>query len=326
MTHSASGSMLSSAPEGSNPFVVFNRECRPEDSCSLSPSCRAVALGEACFETFRLDKHDAVTGFEQHLKRLERGARALGFDPGRHHTSFDFSPSEVAQDILLLRDKWAGKAKKYNPDSNFHKLEFRIRIQIGRADSSGIYDDNPEHCRFFSLIRMFLAGPASQKVRLWTSNTRRVPHQTLRRDVKWSVYLPNVQLIKEARRNNADDALMLDGHGNISEAATANVFFFLNEELVTPPEASDALTGITQAGVITAAEAGGFPVKRRPVSPQEARSAGAAFITNSMRGISPVEAIDGQLLPVNHDRLKRVMQLFEMHTQATATPLASYSS
>lgn len=324
MAHTASGSKLSSAPEGSNPFVVFNRECRPEHSCTLSPSCRAVALGEACFETFRLDKHDAVRGFEQHLKRLERGARVLGFDPGRHHTSFDFSPSEVAQNILLLRDKWAGEMKKKSSDDSLSNQEFRIRIQIGRADSSGIYDDNPEHSEFFSLIRMFVAGPASQHVKLWTSSTRRVPHQTLRRDVKWSFYLPNVQLIKEARRNNADDALMLDGRGNISETATANVFFFMNDALVTPPESADALTGITQAGVIRAAETGGFAVKRKAVTPAEARLAEAGFITNSMRGISPIAAIDDHALSVNHDGLRRVMQLFDIHKKVSASPLGSY--
>lgn len=309
---------------GSNPFVVFNRECRPEQSCFVSPSCRAVALGEACFETFRLDKHDVVTGFDQHLRRLQRGAHALGFDPGRHHPAFDFSTAEVAKDILLLREKKVGEMKENASESILSKQEFRIRIQIGRADSSGIYDDNPEHTKFFSLIRMFVAGPPSQKVRLRSSSTQRVPHQTLRGDVKWSFYLTNVQLLKEARRHNADDALMLDGHGNISETATANVFFFLNDELVTPPEAADALTGITQAEVITAAEAGGISVKRRAITPAEARTAKAGFITNSMRGISPIEAIDDYLLSVNHDGLRRVMKLFEIHKQATATPLASY--
>jgi branched-subunit amino acid aminotransferase/4-amino-4-deoxychorismate lyase len=308
----------------SNPFVVFNRACRPEQTCFLPPACRAVALGEACFETFRMDKHDVVNGFEQHLLRLQRGARMLGFDPGRHHSAFDFSPAEVATDILSLRDKWVGEIIKDSSDSMLSNQEFRIRIQIGRADSSGIYDNNPEHSAFFSLIRMFLAGPPSQHVRLWTSSRRRIPHQTLRRDVKWSFYLPNVQLIKEARQHNTDDALMLDGSGNISETATANVFLFINDELVTPPDSADALTGITQAGVIKAAETGGFALKRKAVTPAEARTAEAGFITNSMRGISPIAAIDDHALSVNHDGLRRVMQLFETHNQASARPLGTY--
>lgn len=320
------GRMLEAADEGTNPFVVFNREFRPEPTCFLPPACRAVALGEACFETFRLDKEGRIRAFKAHIQRLKRGADALGFDSGRHHPAFDFSLSNIAEDLLLLRQKWAELRRNDEPEEVFMEKDFRIRVQIGRADSSSIYDDDPQNADFFSLIRMFLAGPPNQKVRLWTSKTRRIPDQTLRGDVKWSFYVPNVQLIREARQRGAHDALMLDGNGNISEAATANVFFFLDGVLITPPEEADALTGITQAEVIKAAEAGGIPVVRRAVSPEEARTAGAGFITNSMRGISPIEAIDGQPLPVNHAGLRKVMKLFDAHTHANATALASLNS
>ena len=106
------GSMLEAADAGCNPFVLFNRECRPEPTCFLPPACRAVALGEACFETFRMDKSAHVFGFEAHLGRLKRGASALGFDPERHHPAFDFSAAAVARELLELRRKWAQLNKK----------------------------------------------------------------------------------------------------------------------------------------------------------------------------------------------------------------------
>ncbi|MFW6348437.1 MAG: aminotransferase class IV [Cyclonatronaceae bacterium] len=321
------GSMLEASEAGCNPFVLFNRECRPEPTCFVSPACRAVALGEACFETFRMDSNGRVIGFEAHLQRLKRGASTLGFDPERHHPSFDFSAASVARELLELREKWAQlKRSSKASATRFETQDFRIRIQLGRADSSGIYDDAPENAAFFSLVRMFTAGPPAKPAKLWISSARRIPAETIRQDVKWSFYVPNVQLLARARAHGADDALLLDGDGNISEAATANVFFFIDDALVTPPPAADALAGITRAEVIKAAEAGGIPVEQRRISPQEARGAQAGFITNSMRGISPVESIDGASLSMNHSGLRRVMKIFRAHTQHTATDLASYQA
>lgn len=317
------GRMLETAEEGCNPFVYFNHELRPEAVCALPPACRAVALGEACFETFRLRHDNRVAAFEAHLRRLQRGAEALGYEPGRHHAAFRFSAAEVARNLLELRRRWAVLKRSPEEAARFERQDFRLRIQLGRADSSGIYDDIPENVAFFSLIRMFVAGPPSQNVRLWISSARRIPDQTLRQDVKWSFYVPNVQLIRLARQHGADDALLLDGRGNISEAATANVFFFIGGRLVTPPESSDGLAGITRAEVLQAARAAGLPVEETPVSPEQARTAAAGFITNSMRGISPIETIDGQPLSVNHPGLRRVMQVFDAHLKTSATDLAS---
>lgn len=305
-----------------NSFVMFNRRCRPEQECFVSPACRAIALGEACFETFRLYKNDRVSGFEAHLNRLRRGASELGFDADRHHPAFDFSPGQVARELLYLKKKCGGIAQKSAAATPVKRRDFRVRIQIGRADTSGIYDDAPESRAFFSLIRMVTAGPPGAPVRLWTSRARRIPRQTQRQDVKWSFYQPNVQALRQAREHRADDALMLDGHGNISASATANVFFFYKDALLTPPPEADALTGITRAQVIAAAEANGQPVRWQHITPEQARAAEAGFITSSVRGISPIQAIDGHALSVNHSGLHQVIKVFNAYINRTAASLA----
>ncbi|UYN95262.1 MAG: branched-chain amino acid transaminase [Enhydrobacter sp.] len=89
-----------------------------------------------------------------------------------------------------------------------------------------------------------------------------------------------------------DDALMLDGDGNLAESTGANIFLVIEGRLVTPtPE--NFLDGITRRAVMELARRRGWDVQDRKVRPHELALASEVFLCGTAAEIVPVGSIDG---------------------------------
>jgi branched-chain amino acid aminotransferase len=115
-----------------------------------------------------------------------------------------------------------------------------------------------------------------------TSPTSR--HKTL-------AYLDSVMAAEAAARAGFDDALMLNAAGRVACGTMANVFAVFGRRLVTPPVADGVLPGILRAEVVAAAAEAGLAAEERPLTPDELVRADGAFLTNSVRLVSPVTAV-----------------------------------
>src|SRR2546426_50497 len=82
-----------------------------------------------------------------------------------------------------------------------------------------------------------------------TSSYRRVTPQSLSPSIKSLNYLNNIMAKVEANQYGADEALMLDIHGYVSEASAENVFIVRNHTLVTPFTSTN-LPGVTREAVL----------------------------------------------------------------------------
>jgi branched-subunit amino acid aminotransferase/4-amino-4-deoxychorismate lyase len=78
-----------------------------------------------------------------------------------------------------------------------------------------------------------------------------------------------VLAIREARKQGAYEALIVDGRGCVLEGTTSNVFLVKDGGLVTATEESGILSGITRAYLIRAAERLGIRVDVRDIGEQE---------------------------------------------------------
>src|SRR5207249_10623636 len=70
--------------------------------------------------------------------------------------------------------------------------------------------------------------PTRRSSDLVTSSYRRVPPQSLSPSIKSLNYLNNIMARVEANQYGADEALMLDIHGYVSEATADNFFIVRN--------------------------------------------------------------------------------------------------
>jgi branched-chain amino acid aminotransferase len=108
----------------------------------------------------------------------------------------------------------------------------------------------------------------------------------------------NSSLMKnEAILNGYDDAIALDGQGQVTEGTVANVFIIRNGVLITPYVGADLLEGITRNSVMAIARGLGIPVEERAVDRTELYIADEAFLSGSSARITPILSVDKR--PIN---------------------------
>ena len=126
-----------------------------------------------------------------------------------------------------------------------------------------------------------------------TSSYRRVPPQSLSPSIKSLNYLNNIMARVEANQYGADEALMLDIHGYVSEA-TADNFFIVRNHTVTTPWSSTNLPGVTRETILELAPAVGLKAEERLFTLYDVWASDEAFITGTAAEIGPVVEVDGR--------------------------------
>jgi branched-chain amino acid aminotransferase len=92
-------------------------------------------------------------------------------------------------------------------------------------------------------------------------------------------------------KQGAQEALMLDWRGQITEATSSNIFLMFNGEVHTPiPDCF--LDGITRQTVIQLAKDAGLKVIERAIWPDELAKADEVFLTGTAVEVTPVRQID----------------------------------
>lgn len=102
--------------------------------------------------------------------------------------------------------------------------------------------------------------------------------------------------IKEARSAGFDDALMLDGQGNIAESTGSNFFVVKDGELITPVPES-ALDGITRRTVMGLARERGVPVREEILRLKDLVGAQESFLTGTAYEVVPVRSVGSLIFP-----------------------------
>jgi branched-chain amino acid aminotransferase len=99
-----------------------------------------------------------------------------------------------------------------------------------------------------------------------------------------------------AREKGFEQILWLDAAGLrfVEEVGTMNIFFFLGDELITPPLGGSILPGVTRDSALRIARDGGLPVSERPLAIEEVLAAAKngslreVFGTGTAAVVSPV--------------------------------------
>ncbi len=130
-------------------------------------------------------------------------------------------------------------------------------------------------------------------IRLVTASVRRNSPQTLDSKIHHNNLLNNILAKIEAEVAGADDAVMLDLHGFVSETNATNLFAARGGELLTP-RADSCLPGVTRRTVLEIAHEEGIPATERNVSLSELYVADEVFATGTMGELTPLLEIDGR--------------------------------
>ncbi|HWZ91041.1 MAG TPA: branched-chain amino acid transaminase [Polyangiaceae bacterium] len=138
-------------------------------------------------------------------------------------------------------------------------------------------------------------GKAQQEGRslaLRTSSFARPPANAVFVKAKANAnYLNGILAIEEARSAGADDALLLDQAGFVTETSGANLFLVRGGTLYTPPLTS-VLEGITRSTVIALAKEAGIAVLEQQLKREDAYLADEVFLTGTAVEVVPVREVD----------------------------------
>lgn len=232
----------------------------------IDPSDRGFTLGDGVFETIAV-RRNAVRHLAAHLARLRSGANLLGIPlPG--------DDQHIANMI--------GAAITGN---NLTEGVVRLTLTRGPGARGLATPTRPTPTLVISVAP--LPPPAEPAKVVIAKMTRRNEHSPLSR-IKHTSYLDNILARREAEAVGADDALLLNTVGNVSESTVANIFVLVDGYMLTPPIADGALPGIMRLEAIKLTKA-----EERTVSVDMLMRGSEVFLTNAL-GVRPVTHIDGK--------------------------------
>ncbi len=259
--------------------IWINGKIVGEGEAVLPVTDHGLLYGDGIFEGLRVVA-GRVFRIERHLERLAFGARVLALE----------LPYSLAELRGIVEDTVRA----------FGEREAYVRLLVTRG--VGPLGVDPTTCPrpnvvcIVSTIKLFNEEQRERGLDMVTSSYRRPPADVLDVRVKSLNYLGSVLAKLEARKQGADEALLLNPRGHIAEAAVANLFALRGTTLLTPPASDGCLEGINRGAVMELAPQLGLSVVERSLGRADLFQADEVFLTGSGAGVVAVRSLDGRTL------------------------------
>jgi branched-chain amino acid aminotransferase len=253
-------------------------ELVPAGSAAVPVEDRGFLYGDAAFETLRA-YGGSTFAWEAHRERLGETCERLGM-PGavpadlRDRVRETLAANDLEDAYVRLSVTRGVRSGKLTPARDVDPTVVVIvkPLPRGGLDGEPVWD-----------------GPATVE----TIETRRVPSNAIPAGIKTHNYLNGI-LARLELDAEADEAIMLDGAGAVTEGAASNLFFVDDGTLKTPSTGRDLLPGVTRSVVLEIASGESFPVEEGRYDPDAVRRADEVFLTNSTWEVRPVGELDGR--------------------------------
>jgi para-aminobenzoate synthetase component 1 len=119
------------------------------------------------------------------------------------------------------------------------------------------------------------------------------PRQSPLADHKTMNYLYYLYAGRWAAEKGADEAVVLNPDGSVSETNTANILL-VNKKSVIIPESAHVLRGIFQSAALELLASWGYVCEYQKIYPKDLVDSDQLILTNSLMGAVPVIAVDGK--------------------------------
>lgn len=256
-------------------IVFLNGKFLPESDALVPLNDRGLLYGDGLFETMRV-ANGRPFRCAQHLERMHRGADFL-------KVKLPFTPKEIQHFALQLIEK------NSLPDCV-------LRVMLTRGPGERGYSPSSSDRPMLAMTIHPLPAAVHDKSLQWTMVTSRfhIPASDPISGFKTTNKLLNVLARADAQERGADESLLLNTNGEVAEAAGGNVFWVFQNRICTVPSGRGVLPGITRAVVLEICQSLGLETNKRVVKPHQLQRSEGIFITQSILGVVPVSAFDGQ--------------------------------
>jgi branched-chain amino acid aminotransferase len=256
--------------------VYVNGSITPAEQAVIPVYDHGFLYGEGVYETVRTYNKVPFL-LERHNRRLRASAGRLALDVPFTDEAL---AGWIAQTIAAAGDL----------------REAYIRILLTRGIGELTYDVDATPAPSLVIIVKPLDEPPA---RVETEGIRISLVRVLRNHpgsvdpiIKSNNLLNNAMAMQEANRQAAEEALMCNYRGELSECSQSNFFLVRDGIVLTPGSEAGLLEGITRAFLFELGQEEGLDVREATLFPEDLERADEAFITSTTRELSPVVRID----------------------------------
>ncbi len=251
-----------------------------DTTATVSVLDRGFLYGDSIYEVVRTFQSRHF-GLQEHLDRLRQSAAYLYMD-------VPWSDQHIQAEVerTLQQAPWQ---------------ESYIRIVVSRGTETKISLQPSPALQPNLLIVISEISPepklSETGIHLIISGRRRNDRQALSPAAKTGNYLNNLLALLEAQQQGAQDALMLNAQGEVTEATTSNLWIVREGVVQTPPADVGLLKGITRHFLWRILQTHHIPCEEVILKPEDLWSAEEAFLSSSVRLMMPVNQINEYQLP-----------------------------
>jgi branched-chain amino acid aminotransferase len=260
--------------------VYVNGKISPADQAVVPVYDHGFVYGEGVYETLRTYNRLPFL-YYSHMRRLRQSAERLMLD-----VPFD--------DVTMLG--WINHTVRAAGELN----EAYIRILLTRGVGELNYDLKTTPKPTTVIIVKPFEAPAD---RVFTDGIRIALVDMLRNHprsvnpiIKSNNLLNNALAMQAAYRTGAEEALMCNYRGELTECSQANFFMVRGGVALTPKSEAGLLEGVTRAFIFEIGQELGIEVREETLFPKDLETADEMFITSTTRELSPVVNVDGRVV------------------------------
>jgi para-aminobenzoate synthetase component I len=249
------------------PMIWINGAISSAKRAKVSVDDEGFQYGNGFFETIRVDK--GIPRFlDKHIERFYKTWIAL----------FPDQPPDLTWDDIIAQVIEANA---------FEQCVASVKILATRGSG-----DYPAQNR----TMLAMAKPYIHRLRQKNASGLKLltypePRQSPLADHKSLNYLYYLNAGKWACDNGADEALVLNPDGSVSETNTANILL-VKEKSVIIPKSLHVLPGIFQSATLDLLSCWGYSFEYQKVFPKDLLDADKVILTNSLMGAVPITYLD----------------------------------
>ncbi len=259
-------------------FLFLHDRLVPSRDARVSVHDRGFLYGDGLFETLR-----AAAGrplfLAEHLARLTASARQFRLD-----LPPDFPWDNAIRELLAANRLTSGLAA--------------VKIVLTRGEDPALGLPPATRPTVVIFARPYTPPPDDDYRRGWVLATFPERRTTFLGRHKSLNYLFCLAARQYARDRGAQEALLLEGDGSVSEGAATAVLYRQNGAYCFP-QAPSALPSVTLEVLERALTRRGYACTPQPTPPDRLLRSAGVWLANSLMGLVPVASLDGRPLALS---------------------------
>jgi branched-chain amino acid aminotransferase/4-amino-4-deoxychorismate lyase len=248
-------------------YLLYNDELVLENNFILSPTNRAFSYGDGLFETI-IFRDGKLLYAEDHWQRISAGLTVLDLQ----------LPSSLSLENLYK--KIYDLTQKNNLPQNA-----RIKLMIWRKPG-GLVTPQSNQTDYLIQATDFKKNEEIKKNSFVSESVKLYPGSLSK--YKTLNFLPYIQAGLEKKKRNADEIILTDWQGYVSEASSCNIFWSKDDVVYTPSLDTGCIEGIMRKQVIRFCKSENIKIQEGFFRPKDLEQSELIF-TSNVGGLSLIE-------------------------------------